>query len=355
MLSSCSFGVLNVDFFLKQLLWVITGLVMCGLVANLDYRRLDQKGVAWALFAIMVVCLGLVLIPGVGHKANGARRWLFGFQPSEFAKPALVIVLAHYCTSNLARIRERTAGFLRPMALIGLISGLVFLQPDWGTAGLIAIVGTIMLAFAGTRLAFLLIAWIIASEIFFIALCRDSNRLARVVSFLDPERSQDSITWQPWNGILALGCGDWTGVGLGDGRLKMGFIPEHHTDFILPVIGEELGLAGTWGVVFAFMWLVACGIRIAWRAPDAFGQFLAAGITFSIGWQALINIGAATSTIPNKGMPLPFISYGGSSMISTLMSVGLLISIARTFRSQRDSVGGLRTVRFVPGSASASG
>jgi len=199
-------------------------------------------------------------------------------------------------------------------------------------------VGTMMLVFAGTRLSYLVIGWIMALEVFLIALCRDPHRLARVVSFLDPERSQDSITWQPWNGILALGCGAWTGVGWFEGHLKMGFIPEHHTDFILPVIGEELGLVGTWGVLFAFIGLVACGIRIAWRGPDAFGQFLAAGLTFSIGCQALVNIGAATSSIPNKGMPLPFISYGGSSMISTLMSIGLLISVARALRPRRDSV-----------------
>jgi cell division protein FtsW len=328
-LSSCAQVLPRGDFFLRQLLWLGFGLVACVIAASLDYRTLARPKVAGGLLLLAVGLLVLTLVPGIGTKVNGARRWLLGAQPSEFAKIALVVWLAHYCAAHLGQMRQRKPGFLVPMMCLGLVAGLVFLEPDWGTAVLLAAVGGIMIAIAGAHWGYLLAAAVMGAELFTLALCQDPERMMRVLSFLDPEVYKDGVGWQAWNALLALGCGGWMGEGLGEGRLKLGFIPEHHTDFILAVIGEELGLVGTGIVVLAFVLIVLCGLRISWRAPDAFGQLLASGLTFLIGVQAFINLGVATSSLPNKGIALPFVSYGGSNLVAMLTCIGLLISIAR--------------------------
>jgi cell division protein FtsW len=328
-LSSCTLGLVNGDFFLKQLLWLTVGLGAGVIAASLDYRTLARPKVTRWLLVVAFGLLILVLIPGIGSKVNGARRWLLFFQPSEFAKLALVIWLSAYGADHLGEMRKRHPGFLVPMTVIGGLAGLVFLEPDWGTAMLIAALGMVLIAVAGAHWGYLLAAGIVGAELFTLALCQNPERLARVLSFLDPEAYKDTVGWQPWNALLALGCGEWLGEGLGRGRLKLGFIPEHHTDFILAVIGEELGLLGTGVVLVCYAIILVCGLRIAWRAPDAFGQLLALGLTTWIGLQAFINIGVATSSLPNKGIALPFVSYGGSSLVVLLTGLGLLVAIAR--------------------------
>ncbi|MBI3192825.1 MAG: cell division protein FtsW, partial [Pedosphaera parvula] len=275
----------------------------------------------------------LLLVLLVGEKINGARRWLAlgpaRFQPSELAKLALILVLAWYGERYQRQMPALWKGFVRPLALVGLVVTLIFLEPDWGTALLIGAVSMIMLLVAGIRWRYVFPVLLAGGLALNYAIAHNSVRHDRVTAFLDLEKHKEGVRYQPWQAMLAFGAGGWLGKGLGNSRQKLDFIPEHHTDFILSVVGEELGAAATLSVLLAFVVLVVCGVFIAWHARDMFGQLLATGITFLIGLQAFINIGVETSTLPNKGISLPFISYGGSNLLVMLVCVGILFSVAR--------------------------
>jgi cell division protein FtsW len=260
---------------------------------------------------------------------NGAVRWLFFGQPSEFAKLALIIFLADYASGRQNRMQERNAGFIYPAALAGVTVLLVFLEPDWGTAALLAVVSFAILAVAGTHWGYLLSGAIAGAELFGLLLLRNPLRMERFLAFLDPEKYKDGIGWQGWHAMLALGTGGWAGTFFGEGIHKNGFVPEQQTDFVLSLLGEETGFVGVSLVLLLFVVILLCGVNIAWRVSDPFGQLLASGITVLIGLQALINIGVVTSSLPNKGIALPFVSYGGSSLLCMLSCLGLLISVAR--------------------------
>ena len=324
--------------FYEQLHWMACG-VLAGLAAGcVGPRPLARFHLPWMLYGLSLLLLVLVLVPSLAPEVNGARRWLWGMQPSEAAKPALILALASYCSKRLSGMGDWAQGFIRPGLLSLPAVALTFLEPDWGTAILLAIVAGVLMAIAGTPWRRLMLAALAGLVLFLAALHGDPVRIGRFLAFLDPERWKDTYAWQPWLGLLSLGRGGWLGVGLGKGLLKFGFVPEQHTDSILTLVGEETGFAGTSLVVAAFMTFVVCGLVIAWRAPDPFAQLLAAGITFWIGLQAFINIGVAVSALPNKGIPLPFVSYGGSSLVTSLACVGLLVGIeARTpSRSARE-------------------
>jgi cell division protein FtsW len=186
-----------------------------------------------------------------------------------------------------------------------------------------------MLIVAGVRWRCLMAPAVLVICGLIVSFARDPMRMRRIMAWLHPEENKDGAGYQVYQAMIALGSGGWTGLGLGNGRQKLGFVPEHHTDFIFSIIGEELGLAATLTVVLLFVVLVLCGMRIASRSSDTFGMLLGAGLTFMIGLQAIINIGVVTGMLPNKGMPLPFISYGGSNLLLMLISVGLLVSISR--------------------------
>jgi cell division protein FtsW len=220
-------------------------------------------------------------------------------------------------------------GFVTPGLIIGSVLVLIFVEPDRGATILLGAVTGIMLIVAGTRLWYILPPLPIAAVALAYALWNDEVRRRRILSWLDPEHHKQDAGYQVWHSLVALGSGGWQGLGLGNGRQKLGFVPEHHTDFILSVIGEELGLIATLGVLVAFAVIVLCGVQIARRASDTFGFLLATGITFLIGLQAAINIGVVTSALPNKGLPLPFVSYGGSNLLLMMTCFGLLVSIAR--------------------------
>ncbi|KAB2648674.1 MAG: cell division protein FtsW, partial [Verrucomicrobia bacterium] len=190
----------------------------------------------------------------------------------------------------------------------------------------------LMLLIAGVRLKFIIPPIVLALIALAISLWRDPMRTKRLLSWLNLEETKDGVGYQAYQAMIALGSGGWFGLGLGNGRQKLGFVPEHHTDFILSIIGEELGLVATLGVVLGFVLIIICGVYIAIQARDTFGTMLAAGITFLIGLQAFINIGVVTSALPNKGLALPFISYGGSNLLAMLVCVGVLISVARRAR-----------------------
>jgi len=254
------------------------------------------------------------------------------FQPSELAKLALLIGLAWYGEHFQRQMPFLKRGMVIPGAVIGLVVGLIFVEPDVGNALLLATVSGVVLLTAGIRLRYFLppvLAGVLAVGLF---IYHNPMRSERVYSWLHLEETKQDKGLQAYQAMGALGSGGLTGKGLGDGRQKLGFVPEHHTDFIFSIIGEELGLIATALVVLAFVAVLLCGVYISLNAGDAFGLLLGTGISFLIGLQAFINIGVVTSALPNKGLPLPFISYGGSNLLVMLTSVGLLLSIARQAR-----------------------
>ena len=315
----------------SQLLWCCIGLVVCLGAAMADYQLLKKISAPALVLALLL--LVAVMLPGIGLERNGARRWLqlpgTTFQPSEFAKLAVIIALAHYCERKGRKMGTFKYGLLIPGAVLALFLGLVFVEPDWGATVLLATVCGLMLFLAGTKLRFIVPPVLVLGTAGGFLLLQNTVRLNRIMSWLDPEGTKQGVGYQAWQSLIALGSGGTTGLGLGNGRQKLGFVPEHQTDFIFSVIGEELGLIATMGVVVAFVLFVVCGAFIAMRARDFFGFLLASGLTLLIGLQAFINIGVVTSTLPNKGLPLPFISRGGTNLVVMLFCVGVLLSIAR--------------------------
>jgi cell division protein FtsW len=331
MLYSSSMTQVGAHYLMMQLIWCSFGLVLCVAATTLDYQLL--KKLAWPIFILALFLLVAVLVPHIGRKINGARRWFdfhgVRFQPSEFAKLALIILLAWYGERCQRYMQTWKRGIVLPGVLVALVLGLIFVEPDRGTTILLAAVSGSMLLLAGVRWKYILPPVALAAAGLAVSILHDPMRMKRIFSWWDLEEHKSGVGYQAYQAMIALGSGGWTGLGLGNGRQKLGFVPEHHTDFIFSIIGEELGLVATLLVVLAFVIVVICGIYIACNAREPFGFLLAAGVTFLIGLQAAINIGVVTSALPNKGLPLPFISYGGSNLIAMLTCVGILFSVAR--------------------------
>ena len=331
MLYSSSMTQVGAHYLMMQLIWCVFGFGLCVTAASLDYQLF--KKFAWPIFVLAVFLLLLVLVPHVGRKINGARRWfdLHGvrFQPSELGKIALIIALAWYGDRFQRRMKTFTWGILLPIGIIAAVLALVFVEPDRGTTILLAAVSGAVLLMAGVQWKFIFPPVVLALVGLVVSILHDPMRLKRIFSWLDLEQNKDGVGYQAYQAMIALGSGGWDGLGLGNGRQKLGFVPEHHTDFIFSIIGEELGLVATLLVIVAFVVIALCGIYIALHARDTFGTLLATGITLLISLQAAINIGVVTSALPNKGLPLPFISYGGSNLLAMLTCVGILLGVAR--------------------------
>ena len=316
----------------KQVIWLALSLAMGTYAAfmNLDWLR---KRSGW-LFAFCMVCLVLTLIPGVGVKVNGAQRWIglgpLRVQPSEFAKIGLVVVLAAYFSSHHREIKSFFKGFLIPSLIIGSCCGLILLQPDFGTSFLCGAVAATVMFQAGTSLRWLLPVVGMAIVAFSILVYFDPVRIRRVTSFLDVEGNANDSAYQLWQGMLAFGVGGVDGVGLGMGRQQVHFLPEAHTDFIFPVIGEELGLIVTAAIVVSFL-VLFCSVFIRLRkVPRLYEYLLATGAILFVTLQAVINMGVVTGSLPTKGMSLPFISYGGSNLMVTFVLLGLVINVLKS-------------------------
>ncbi len=334
MLFSASTAQPEAGYLVMQPIWCLVGLLACWVVAAGDYGWLKKFAwLPWLLLAFAICLLALVLVPGIGLKINGASRWLrvgkLTIQPSELAKIALIIALAWYGDRYQRKMPAFLRGLLLPGLIIAPVLGLIFLEPDVGTTVLLTLVSGVLLFVAGTRLRFLAPPLVAAAVGLGIFILHNPVRLSRIIAFLNPEQNKEGVGYQTWQAMVAIGSGGLTGVGLGNGRQKLGFVPYHHTDFILSVIGEELGLVATGLVLLAFAAIVVCGIYIALHARDTFGMLLGSGLTFLIGFQAAINIGVVTGALPNKGLSLPFISYGGSNLVVMLACIGVLINIAR--------------------------
>jgi cell division protein FtsW len=321
-------------FFKRQLTWTTLGLVGLGVTSRIDYRILRRY--VGPMLVVSAGLLLLVLVPGVGINVNGSTRWLgFGalrFQPSELAKLALLLYSADLLTRRAANVGDWRS-VLRPVGLVFcFFGGLVMLQPDMGTTITMAILTGTILFVGGIRMrhmAAVLGSGVVAGT--FLAIVEPYRR-ARLMSFIDPFDHYKEGGYQVAQSLIALGSGGWTGVGLGAGRAKWMFLPNAHTDFIFAIIGEELGLVGCALVLVLFGALAVLGVRTTLRAPDRFGSLLAAGITGWIVGQAIINVGAVTGALPVTGVPLPFVSFGGSALLFTMCATGVLLNVARQGR-----------------------
>jgi cell division protein FtsW len=315
---------------MMQLVWCAAGLTACVVLTVLDYKWL--KKIAWPAYAIAIIALLAVFVPHIGHASHGAHRWIkFGItlQPSEFAKLAVIILLAWYCDYNQRQMQTFQRGILLPGALAAVILGLIFIEPDRGATILLATVSGLMLLLAGVRWKHLFLPGLVAAAGLAVSILHDPMRMGRIFAWLHPQQHLNGAALQARQAMIGLGSGGWFGVGLGNGMQKNGYLPEIQTDFIFANIGEELGLVATLFIVVAFVVIALCGVIIAINAREPFGTLLAAGVTFLICLQAAINIGVVTSALPNKGLPLPFISYGGSNLLAMLVCVGFLFSVAR--------------------------
>jgi cell division protein FtsW len=334
MLVSASTATPEARYLTMQPVWVGLGFLAFLTAALSNYGWLKKYPVlSWLIFAVAVTLLVLVLVPGLGIKIKGARRWLgFGgirFQPSEIAKLALIILLAWYGDRFQRRMPECMRGLIIPGLLIGGVTGLIFLEPDVGTTLLLGAVGCGILFMARVKLRYLLPPVLLALGGVGAFVWFDPTRSDRIYSWLHLEETKLDVGLQVYQALVSIASGGLYGLGLGDGMQKLGFVPELHTDFIFSVIGEELGLCATVPLLTAYLLIVLCGCYIAAHARDTLGRLLAIGITLLIGLQAFLNIAVVTNLLPNKGLPLPFISSGGSNLVVLLAGVGLLVSVAR--------------------------
>ena len=322
-----------------QLIWSALGFVACAVTAILDYALL--KKLAWPVFIGALVLAASVFIPHFGMKLNGAHRWIrlpgATFEPSELVKIALIIMLAWYCDRSQRKMDSFKRGIVLPGIIIAAALGLIFFEPDRGTTVLLAVVSGMMLLVAGVRLKHLFVPALGGAAVLAVSILHDPMRMNRIAAWLHPQQHLNGAALQAQQGMIAIGSGGVTGLGLGNGLQKLGYVPEIQSDFILANIGEELGLIATLLVVLAFLLITVCGIFIALNARDNFGCLLASGVTFLISLQAVINIGVVTSVLPNKGLALPFISSGGSSLLAMLVGVGILLSVAYRAPVQENS------------------
>jgi cell division protein FtsW len=317
-------------FLKKQAMAAGLGIALMIFVAKLDYHR--WQILAIPLLALSGILLGILIFPGLRHEVGGSARWLkfsfLSFQPAELAKLALVIYLARSLTKKEGRMKSFKVGFLPHVIVLGGLFVLVLKQPDFGTGIVFAALAFLLLFVAGTPLLYLGAAILAAGPALFYLATRAHYRIERLLVFLDPWRDPSNAGFQIIQSFLAFGAGKLFGVGLGEGRQKLFYLPEVHTDFILSVIGEELGLVGVAAVVGLFVFLILRGFWACFRAPDLFGSYLALGMTLLIAVQALLNMGVVMGLLPTKGATLPFVSYGGTSLMINLMAVGILLNVS---------------------------
>jgi cell division protein FtsW len=320
----------SATYFLKRdLLWSAFGVVVMGVGMKIDfgaYRR-------WSYLALIasIALLGAVLV--VGARINGARRWFHfagvSFQPAELAKLALVIYLAYSLAKKAEKVKSFTIGFVPHMIVCGVMMGLLLKQPDLGTAVILGLTTLILLFVAGANIAYIFIACLAAAPVLYQAIVGTPWRLRRMLAYLDPWQYRFDVGYQITESLISVGSGGVTGLGLGDGKQKLFFLPEAHTDYVMAIVGEELGLMGICAVALLFGLLVWRGARAALKARDAFGCYLGFGITAMFGLQALVNIGVVLGALPTKGLPLPFVSFGGSTLVIDMFAMGVLLNISR--------------------------
>ncbi|MEI7998801.1 MAG: putative lipid II flippase FtsW [Candidatus Omnitrophota bacterium] len=319
-------------YYLKRhSLFLLMGVGFCLWGMGLDYRQIQPH--ARTLLGISIVLLVLVLIPHVGTESYGARRWfklgVFHFQPSEFAKLAVIIYVADFLSRKQQLIRDFKRGFLPPMIVVGIACLLTVKQPDLGTTVEMAVVVFGLMFIAGARFLHLALVAASAIPVVIYLVVKEPYRMARIIAFLDPWQDSQGIGFQLTQSQIALGSGGVFGVGLGHSQQKLFYLPAAHTDFILSIVGEELGLLGAIAIIVLFVLFIWMGIRLIRQTHESFGYFMSIGVILMLGLQAMVNVGVSIGAFPTKGLPLPFISYGGSALIFHLIAIGLLLNVSK--------------------------
>lgn len=315
-----------------QLMGILMGFVAMFICAKIDYHILVKFSPI--LYAFGLALLLLVLIPGVGTTTNGATRWLFGFQPSELMKFAIILFVAYYLNRNRQYLDKFFRGFCPCLLIVGAVAVLLMLEPHFSATILVLFTTLMMMFAAGGKLRHFLYIVCGVAVLGAVMIIIEPYRFERITSFLDPFADKQGAGWQIVQSLYAIGSGGIFGVGFGKSRQKYMSLPEPHNDFIFSVIAEELGWVGVIIVIALFAYLVYRGIKIAYKAPDMLGRVIVVGVVVIIGIQAVINIGVVTATLPVTGMPLPFFSYGGTAMTFTLAEIGLVLNVSKQERAQ---------------------
>ena len=320
-------------FFLKrQIIYALIGLAAMSVAWKVHYAKLRRWTVP--LLAVTVVAVIIVLFPHIGRVAGGARRWLplggvFNFQPAELAKLGMILYLSNFLANRGPRAREFGSGLLPPLIVFLILAVAILKQPDLGSVLILAMITGVMLFVGGARLGHLLALGCAAVPAVFVVVMHASYRSSRLLAFLDPWKDPQRSGFHIIQSLLALGSGGVTGLGLGHSTQKFFYLPERHTDFIFAIIGEELGLAGAVVVLILFMLLAVWGYRISSRLPDRYGILLTTGLTTMLVGQAALNIGVVSGAVPITGVPLPFISFGGSSLVFSYLAIGILLNVSQ--------------------------
>ena len=323
-------------FWVRQLIWLALSFCAAAVAARFDYHYYQKLVIPFAV--VSVITLILVRIPGIGSEINGSWRWIklgpVNIQPSEFSKPVIILLFSWWLARNQRRIDELKRGILIPFGLLGCFVVPIVVEPDFGTTMLVSAVAVSMMFLSGVSIAPLLLTGLLGLLGVLVMIFQNPERMSRILAFLDPQRYEQDKAWQLINSLRAFANGSqdgwWRGQGFGNSMQKYHYLPEAHTDFIFPIIGEELGLIASLIVVFMYVILFVLGVRIAIRARDDFGRLIAFGITLMISIQALINFAVVTGCVPTKGLALPFISYGGSSLLVSGVMIGILVNVAHT-------------------------
>ncbi|GBE03668.1 MAG TPA: putative lipid II flippase FtsW [Nitrospirae bacterium] len=317
-------------------LWNHIFTLCVGIAAMLILSRTDYKKFRSFVYIMMGFSLFLILlvfVPWIGISANGARRWLrlwpTTFQPSELVKLVMVIFLADYMDKNIHRMREFKYGILIPVVIMLIFQGIIIAQPDFGAVMSLGILTVGLLILGGARLSHIGALVLSSLPVIYIVVSSSSYRMKRIMSFTNPWKDSFGDGFQLVQSFIAFGSGGFFGVGLGGSKQKLYFLPEVHTDFIFSLISEELGLIGALTVVGIFVWFFIRGVQVSLRTSDPFSYFLTMGLTMMIGVQAVINFAVSMGLMPTKGLPLPFISYGGSALLINMCAAAILISISR--------------------------
>lgn len=318
-------------FFVKrQVVALVVGCAVAIACMRIPYTQ--WRTLTPVIAVITIILLIMAIIPGVGIELKGSSRWLrFGpvnIQPSELAKFALIICLSVWLSRSQRKIQNLREGMVIPLIILGIFAGLVFIEPDFGTTMLMGSVGLGMMFLAGARLSYLAVTAVVGISGFSFAIMQNEVRMRRIMAFLNPEKYAQNEAFQLLHAIYAFVIGGFGGVGLGDSLQKRFYLPEAHTDFIFAILGEELGVIASITVILLFAAFFFFGLFISYKAEDGFARLMAFGITMIISLQAAINIGVVTGCLPTKGLPLPFISYGGTSLVMSLAMVGVLVNIA---------------------------
>jgi cell division protein FtsW len=345
--ASFALGIVAFDdshyFVVRQALWALIGLALLVGLASMDYRLL--RYVSPLLMLAALVALAAVLVPGIGIEQNGASRWIAmgplpPIQPSEFAKLALIIYVSAWLAGKGTSVRSFALGFVPFVTMVGMVAGLVILEPDLGTTIVIVLTTMTLFFVAGASLAHLLTLLAIGGVAAAFLILASGYRADRMFAFFSAEDDPAGRGFHTLQLLIALGSGGVGGLGLGASRQKFFYVPGAHTDGVFAIVGEELGFIGAVVVIALFALLIYRGFRVIVRAPDQFGSLLAVGVISWIAYQTLINVGGITRSIPLTGIPLPFLSYGGSALAATLAGIGIVLSVSRCSRERRSAESG---------------